>query len=131
MKKDILDYKAADKLPWPYYTPARQYADFTALDKLPKVNLNYEYTFEKDEKFGKINLKVKNPAGSIAFFLYFDPLDPVTEKPILPIYWSDNYITLFPGEERTYTAKYFLKDSGEGKPEIRVNGWNVEMLTLK
>ena len=131
VKKDILDYKAADKLPWPYYTPARQYADFTALDKLPKVNLNYEYTFEKDEKFGKINLKVKNPAGSIAFFLYFDPLDPVTEKPILPIYWSDNYITLFPGEERSYTAKYFLKDSGEGKPEIRVNGWNVEMLTLK
>lgn len=131
LKKDVLDYKAAEKMPWPYYTPTREYADFTALNKLPKVNLNYEYTLTRDERFGIINLKVKNPTSAIAFFIWFDPVDPVTEMPILPVYWSDNCVTLFPGEERTYTAKYFLKDANEGKPLLKINAWNSDIVTLK
>ena len=131
LKKDIMDYAAGRKLPWEYYTPTKQYADFTALNRLPKVTLSYDYSFEKDEKEGSVTLKVRNPSDAIAFFIFFDLLDPVTSKPILPIYWNDNYVTLFPGEERTYTAKYFLKDSGEGKPVVKVKAWNVDMATLK
>lgn len=131
VKKDILDYAAADKLPWAFYTPLKQYADFTGLNKLPKVALTFDYQYGNDDRFGTITLKVRNPSKAIAFFIYFDPLNPATEKPILPVYWSDNYVTLFPGEERTYTAKYFLKDSGEGKPVVKVNAWNVDMITLK
>lgn len=131
LKKDILDYEAAKKLLWPYYTPTSQYADYTALDKLPKVQLTYDYQFSKDDKNGIIQLKVKNPSDAIAFFIFFDVLDPVTGKPVLPIYWKDNYVTLLPGEERTYEATYFLRDSNGGKPVIKVNAWNVEMVTLK
>jgi len=131
LKKDIPDYKAAYKLPWPYYTPLKQYADFTALNNLPVAKLEYDYTFAKDEKFGNITLKVKNPGKKLAFFVYLDPTDTKTGKPILPIFWSDNYITLFPGEERTFTAKYFLRDASEGKPQINVTGYNLEKLVLK
>jgi len=131
LKKDILDYEAARKLPWPYYTPTKQYADYTALDELSKVQLTYDYQFSKDDKNGIIKLKVKNPSATIAFFLFFDVLNLSTDKPILPIYFGDNYVTLLPGEERTYTAKYFLKDSDGNKPVLKVNGWNVDMVTLK
>jgi exo-1,4-beta-D-glucosaminidase len=131
LKKDILDYKAAEKMSWPYYTPTSEYADFTALNKLPKVKPEYTYEFAKDDTYGMITLKIKNPSQSIAFFLYLDPLDPATMKPILPIYWSDNCVTLFPGEEGTFTAKYFLRDAPNGKPVINVNGWNVDLVTLK
>jgi exo-1,4-beta-D-glucosaminidase len=130
-KKDILDYAAAEKLPWAFYTPLKQYADFTSLSKLPKVTLVCDYQYKKDERFGTITLKVKNPSNAIAFFIYFDQINPVTMKPILPIYWSDNYVILFPGEERTYSAKYFLKDSGAGKPILKVNAWNVDMVAVK
>jgi exo-1,4-beta-D-glucosaminidase len=130
-KKDILDYEASGKLPWPYYTPTKQYADYTALDKLPKVKLDCGYQFSKDDKNGVILLKVRNLSEAIAFFLFFDVLDPSTDMPILPIYFEDNYVTLLPGEERTYTAKYFLKDSDGNKPVIKINGWNVDMVTLK
>jgi exo-1,4-beta-D-glucosaminidase len=131
LKKDLLDYPAAEKLPWPYYTPTKEYGDFTALDKLPDVKPDFTYDFTKDDTFGIITLKIKNPSVAIAFFLYLDPLDPVTMKPILPIYWSDNCVTLFPGEERTYTAKYFLRDAPDVKPVLNVNGWNVNKVTLK
>ena len=130
-KKDILDYTAFKKLPWPFYTPTSQFADFTALDNLPKVKLQYDYQFTKDEKFGKITLKVKNPSDAIAFFMFLDTLDPTTTKPILPVYWDDNYVTLLPGEERTYKASYFLADSDGNKPVLKINAWNVESETLK
>ncbi len=129
-QKDVLDYEAFKKLPWPYYTPTKQFADFTALDQLPKIKLQYEYQFSKDDKFGKISLKVKNPSESIAFFMFLDVVDRTTQKPILPIYWNDNYVTLLPGEERTYEANYYLSDSDGSKPILKVKAWNVDLVTL-
>ncbi|MEN6456004.1 MAG: hypothetical protein ABFD10_17270, partial [Prolixibacteraceae bacterium] len=109
-KKDILDYEAAKKLPWPYYTPTRRFADYTSLSQLPKVKLDFDYQYLKEEQFGRIHLKVKNTTGMIAFFNFFDVLDPQTGLPVLPVYWSDNYVTLLPGEERIYEARFFLPD---------------------
>lgn len=129
-KKDELDYAAAKKLPWPFYTPPKAYADFTALDKLPKVELDYEYTFGKDDKFGIVDLKVKNPSDAIAFFVFLDVTDAETNKPVLPIYWDDNYITLLPGEERNYRARYFLTDAGDNEPQLKIKAWNVAPVTL-
>ncbi|MBT6766785.1 MAG: glycoside hydrolase family 2 [Prolixibacteraceae bacterium] len=130
-KKDEIDWEAAKKLPWPFYSPSKQYADFTALDKLAKVELDYEYAFEKDAENGLVTLKVTNPSSTIAFFTFFDLIDSVNEKPILPIFWSDNYITLLPGEERTYTAKYNLENAEGEKPVVQVKAWNVNSITLK
>ena len=130
-KKDILDYKASSKLSWPFYTPTKQYADYTALNNLPEVELNYDYQFSKDDKHGIVNLKVSNLSGVIAFFLFFDVIDSTSGKPVLPIYFDDNYVTLLPGEGRSYTAKYFLRDSDGNKPVININGWNVKMVTLE
>jgi exo-1,4-beta-D-glucosaminidase len=130
-KQDVLDYAASKKLPWAYYTPTKQFADFTELDKLPKVKLKYEYGFSKDEKSGLVSLKVKNPSQSVAFFVFLDVVDPATGKPVLPIYWNDNYVTLLPGEERTFEANYRLSDFSGAKPVIEVIGWNVDKETLK
>ncbi len=128
-KKDILDYEAAKKLPWAFYTPTKQFADYTALNQLPKVKLDFDYKFSRDNESGNITLKVKNPTAAIAFFMYFDAVDQASGNPILPVFWNDNYVTLLPGEERTYSANYFLRDSGNGKPVIKVNGWNVDAVT--
>jgi len=130
-KKDILDYPASAKLPWPYYTPTKQYADYTALNKLPDVELNYDYQFRKDDVYGYVDLKVKNPPDAIAFFIFFDVTDSASEKPVLPVYFDDNYVTLLPGEERSYTAKYFLRDSDGKRPAVAVKGWNVKTIILK
>ncbi len=130
-KKDIIDWEAAKKLDWPYYSPSKQYADYTALDKLPKVELDYEYLYEKDGETGKVTLIVTNPTSTIAFFTFFDLVDAETDMPILPVFWNDNYITLLPGEERTYNATYNLVDSEGSKPVIKVKAWNVDNTIVK
>lgn len=129
-KKDVLDYEGYKKLSWPFYTPTSQYADYTALDQLPEVKLGYNYQYTKDHQFGKIILTVKNTSESVAFFNFFDVLDPQTKLPILPIYWDDNYVTLLPGEERTYNGSFFLSDFNGEKPVIEVRGWNVKKVTV-
>jgi len=129
-KTDILDYEGSKKLPWPYYTPTKQFADYTALNQLPKVKLNYQYEYTKDDQFGKIKLVVKNTSEAIAFFNFLDVVDPQTKQPVLPVYWDDNYVTLLPGEERTYEAKFFLSDFKGEKPVLEIRGWNVDKTTL-
>jgi exo-1,4-beta-D-glucosaminidase len=126
VKKDVLDYEASKKLSWPFYTPTKEYADFTSLDRLPKVKLKSDYKFSSDDNSGIITFKVSNPSESIAFFLFFDVLDPSTMKPILPVYWNDNYVSLLPGEERTFTATYRKSDYKGGTPLIETQGWNVD-----
>ena len=139
LKKDVLDWEASRGLPWPYYTPSREYADFTALDRLPKVELSYDYSFEKDDEYGKIRLTVTNPSKAIAFFIFMDVVDATENEPILPVYWDDNYVSLLPGEERTYNAYYFLANSDDGlsagaggtRPVIKIKGWNIDQVVLK
>ncbi len=129
-KKDVLDYEGSKKLPWPYYTPTKSFADYKALDKLPKIKLEYDYQYGKDDQFGIVTLKVKNPTETLAFFNFFDVIDSQTSQPVLPIYWNDNYVSLLPGEERTYEAKFFLTDMKGEKPVIEIRGWNVEKVRL-
>ncbi|MEN8122177.1 MAG: sugar-binding domain-containing protein [Bacteroidota bacterium] len=130
-KDDVLDYEAAKKLDWPYYTPSKDYADYTALNKLSRVKLEYDYRFERINEHGKITLAVKNQSDTIAFFIFFDVVDGDTEEPILPIFWDDNYVSLLPGEERTYSAYYFLNETNNKKPTVKVKAWNVGQKILK
>ncbi|HPE78046.1 MAG TPA: glycoside hydrolase family 2 TIM barrel-domain containing protein, partial [Draconibacterium sp.] len=130
-KKDVLDYEAAKKLEWPFYTPTKSFADYTALNKLPKIKLEYDYKYSKENEFGKVTLNIKNTTETIAFFNFLDVLDPATMQPVLPIFWDDNYVTLLPGEDRNYEAKFFLSDFNGEKPVVEVRGWNVEKVTLK
>ncbi len=131
LKKDVLDYEAAKKMPWPYYTPSKEFADFTSLNKLPKVRLSYNYKYSTNDKEGIVSVTVKNPSDNIAFFVFFDVIDPQTKLPVLPVFWNDNYISLLPGEERTYKATFNLNDSKGVKPELKIKAWNVDEIVLK
>jgi exo-1,4-beta-D-glucosaminidase len=42
---------------------------------------------------------------------------------MLPILWSDNDVTLWPGESITLSAH--LTTAGIGAPVVEVSGWNV------
>jgi hypothetical protein len=46
---------------------------------------------------------------------------------ILPAYYSENYVSLLPGEERTITVEF---PGGEGKPTVGLRGWNLAAKTI-
>jgi exo-1,4-beta-D-glucosaminidase len=44
-------------------------------------------------------------------------------EPMLPILWSDNDVTLWPGESLTLTAHFAAPAAAA--PVVEVSGWNV------
>jgi exo-1,4-beta-D-glucosaminidase len=42
---------------------------------------------------------------------------------VLPVLWSDNDVTLWPGESVTLTARYATMATAQ--PVVQVSGWNV------
>ena len=122
-KKDILDYKAI--VPgWNYHTPSKQYADFTALNNMTKVDIITEMKKEKRKDDTKFNITVKNPNDKIAFFIRINIVDEYTKDTILPVLWSDNYITLLPHETREITATIKNKHLKYKKPKLETDWFN-------
>ena len=49
----------------------------------------------------------------------------VGRQQVLPIQWSDNDMTLWPGESRTITARYRASDLHGAAPTVRLTWFNV------
>jgi exo-1,4-beta-D-glucosaminidase len=52
---------------------------------------------------------------------------------ILPVIFSDNYISLAPGESRTVECSYENKDAGAdgGSPYVLTTAWNLDATNSK
>jgi exo-1,4-beta-D-glucosaminidase len=121
-RSDTLD-KPKTGSDW-YYTPTKQFADFTALSNLPPVKLK---VLSKSVRSGgeyTTHVTVENPGKSLAFFVHLKVNDAKTGEEILPVIWENNYFSLLPGEKRDITATYTLPR--DIKPTVEVQGWNVE-----
>ena len=44
---------------------------------------------------------------------------------MLPVYYTDNYVSLLPGESRTLTVEAAAKDLRGDTPLIVLDGWNT------
>jgi exo-1,4-beta-D-glucosaminidase len=47
------------------------------------------------------------------------------DNQVLPIFWNDNDVTLWPGESETLRATYPRSELGGASPVVSVSGWNV------
>jgi hypothetical protein len=72
----------------------------------------------------RVLVTMHNPAGGpIAFFNRLSLVDPATHKRLLPVFYSDNYVSLLPGESRSIVLDY---DAGSHvSPLLSIRGWNV------
>ena len=78
--------------------------DYTALNTLPEADLSCKLVKRIAEE-GKLVLRIKNNAATIAMANRLRLVNRATGKRVLPVIMSDNYITLMPGEEREVTVE--------------------------
>jgi exo-1,4-beta-D-glucosaminidase len=120
-----------DRMDWEqyywFYTPQKQFADFSALNDLPQsqVSATKEARKEKDEWIVEINLS--NTGQNIAFSMELLLVDKDTDEPLLPVYWSDNYVSLVNGDAKTITARCSLSDTNS-EPAVIIQGINVDRI---
>ncbi len=107
------------------HTPTKSHADLTGLNTLPEVELNVSSRFEKKGQEGLAHVTLENPTPHLAFLVHLKITKGPGAEEVLPVFWQDNYFPLMPGEKRTITAAYRMKDMGDATPIIQVDGWNV------
>ena len=123
-KEDVLDYEA--EVPgWYYHTPSKQYADFTALNDLPEVEVTASIDKQVKNDFTEFSVELKNTGKYIAFFVNVRIVEKESGNTILPVLWSDNYISLLPGEKRVLIAKIRNKYLKEKEVDLVIDGYNT------
>jgi exo-1,4-beta-D-glucosaminidase len=119
----------ADKLDWAnsnwYLTPLTHYADLTALQSLPATNSDVHATLRRVGAENEVTVTLALPASakSMALFQHVAIKHSADGELALPILWSDNDVTLWPGESLTLTARYAAH--GAAAPVVEVSGWNA------
>jgi hypothetical protein len=73
----------------------------------------------------RITVTLRNPAeGPLAFFNRVSLVDATTKQRLLPVFYTDNYLSILPGESKTITLDY-TPHPGAPAPLVSVRGWNV------
>jgi exo-1,4-beta-D-glucosaminidase len=124
-----------DELDWEhsnwYLTPVTRYADLTPLQSLPAATSEVRATLrhEGGEDIATVTLTVPPSSTGVALFQHVSIRRAAEGEHLLPILWSGNDVTLWPGESVTLTARYAAPVSaaapGAAAPVVEVRGWNA------
>ncbi len=101
--------------------------DLTALNQLPMVTLTATVGSREEKIAGRRLLQVTlhNPTQNIAVMAHVQLRRKSGER-VLPVFYSDNYVSLVPGESKTIDIDAAERRlSTEKSALIVVDGWNV------
>ncbi|GAA0589574.1 carbohydrate-binding protein [Kribbella sandramycini] len=126
-KADTLDW---NNTTW-YTTPTTSYGDLKGLSNLAQapVSASATTTASGDTTTTTVTLKNTSTAKTPAFYLDAHVVG-TAGKPVLPIQWNDNAVSLWPGESTTLRATYRTSDLKGATPSVRITGWNTATQTV-
>lgn len=101
------------------------WADFTALNTMPQVQLQASAAGHLDPDGEWVTVTLRNHSSHIAFFERLSVTSTKGGNEILPITYSDNYITVFPGETSVVSARFDSDLPGGERPWLRIEGYNT------
>jgi len=108
-----------------YVYSQAHWADFTSLNTMPRVAL--DAVGVKRDQGGRVYITatLHNPSKSIAFFERVSVISAKGGEEILPILYSDNYVTIFPGETALVHADFSSDAKDGGELRLRIEGYNT------
>ncbi|MFE1749312.1 exo-beta-D-glucosaminidase [Streptomyces anandii] len=126
-RPDTLDW---DRTDW-YHTPTTSYADLKGLNSMARVPLSSTASTVSADGTSTTTVTLRNTGGARTPALFTDAhLVGADGSPVLPVRWSDNEVSLWPGESVTLTATYRTADLHGAAPRVRISGWNTPQRTV-
>jgi len=123
---ELLDYNQKIISQNIYWVPNEK-GDYTGLQSMPASQVS---TTAKQIAKGKIEVTLSNPKNApLAFFNRLSLIDGQTNQRLLPVFYSDNYVSVLPGTSRTVTIDY---DTAQypTTPLVSISGWNLKEQTV-
>ena len=112
-----------------------QYADLTALQSLPPASVTaseVSHPLPDGREATVVTITNTSATPTVAFFLRADVRrgnadgsEQAGDNEVLPVVWSGNDITLWPGETEKLTATYSASQLQGATPVVSLYGWNV------
>jgi beta-mannosidase len=99
--------------------------DLRALDTIPDVELQGRVARRDAGGACLLDVTLSNPTRNVALMAHLQLRNQRTNQRVLPVFYSENYVSLLPGESRTITIEAASQDLGGARPLVVVDGWNV------
>ena len=123
---DVMDANGA-AISHNLYWWAKDEAKLRELNGLAPVKLAASAAVAASGDERKATVEIKNSGSTPALMIKLVLKDAASGERILPAYYSENYVSLLPGEERTLTVEF---PAGQNKPAIGLRGWNIAEETV-
>jgi exo-1,4-beta-D-glucosaminidase len=135
-QQDVIDWNSTEGNPQADNgAPLSQYTDMSALQGLPSEPVRVAASTAAGKGGSDVtSVTITNPSSNpaVAFFVRADVRRGTADaaalpgdNEVLPITWSDNDITLWPGESETLTGTYKSSLLRGASPVVSIGGWNV------
>ena len=111
-----------------YWKPnPSQGEDLTPLNQLPVMHLTGAVTRHDTDGRVLLDVTLRNPGKTMALMAHLQLRRKSSGDRVLPVFYSDNYISLAPGESRTITVDAAESDLKGDVPMVVLDGWNVDI----
>ncbi len=101
--------------------------DFTVLADMPKASLEITAKSEVLDSRTVVSATIHNGTNHVALMAHLQLHRKGTGERVLPVFYSDNYMSLVPGESRQVRMEAATEDLHGEAPLLLVDGYNVEV----
>ncbi len=108
-----------------FYWRGLEEGNYKALNQMPKVALNSNTSVKKSGDEWLLTTTLKNDTKTPALMIRLKVAGDKAGERILPVFYSDNYFSLMPGETKTITMKLSNRDTRGEKPGVEISGFNL------
>jgi hypothetical protein len=98
-------------------------ASYRALTHLPNANVSVSATWAKSGDTQHIRVHLQNSGTAAALQNKLTLVNAADRSRILPAYYSDNYVSLLPGESKEVDIEF--PASASSQPQVNLRGWNL------
>jgi beta-mannosidase len=100
---------------------------FEGLMNLPTVMLDAEASTRVEGDKTVVTVTLHNATNNVALLSHLQLHQKKSGRRVLPVFYSDNYISLVPGESSTVSIEVATKDLQGDLPLIELDGYNVDV----
>lgn len=108
-----------------FYWRGKEDGNYQALHQLPKVNLTTTTAAVQSGEEWLLTTTLKNETTTPAVMIRLKVSGSKTAGRILPVFFSDNFFSLMPGEEKTVTMRLQNADTRGEQPVADISGFNL------
>jgi hypothetical protein len=108
-----------------FYWQSRSGGEYEQLNNLPKIKLDGTVNSTRTNDGCKITVDLRNDNKAVALATRLKLVDTASGLLVPAVIYSDNYVSLLPGESRQVTLEFTSRNVTGPEVAVQVEGWNV------